>query len=679
MKNRFVLSSSIAAFVFSLACVFVIVASAKEPLDCAVIYEKLFAHSEKAMADLQKKTDFFYWGRARAAIEATSNEALEKVFGGGRTKKDFEEFYFSVKSGVLKASPKEDKMLDELWHMIDDLGSEPFFGNVPDRGFAIRQALRVHDAKLGYSADPAYAAQLTDKALDKTEVEILMRAITEHDKNAKYPNSKWYDRVVRFFSPHYDKVRDVLNGNDSIRRQLQTMYLADQPALEALPKYSQSLALTPDEIKDLQNQASDTAGQLNATREMISQLYGREIAANSPLPRSDIRIRELAKRAKAMGAKQKEDELTSTVEGDMDTIDRVIGGAWNRKNKETTGMPVTEKHDVHLQIRNPQYRRETPERHASYLAITEQRSPEKSEYNVKTEWTVTVDYAEPKTRTVTKSRQDSNGSTEYYTEQEDYIDYYSRDYSMSRTDRLRARYEEVLVGGVQPGDHIDDLPPLPAAQTRGMYAVSASNGSPSIASYDKSQFDWIVGQAEKARAVENSHRGQIESVTSLVDGITNDAYKAAKKAPGETAKLVGVLEKEEASLRQSRGKLASYLASDSGSIRTRWQHDRENDFKDRNQSMLIRYDHMINRIVHLKEQIRRAVPSLEIEFTLPNHEPQLAHLKSIKDKNRKIILRTAGGAAAAGAGATAYTYQDEIMSQIRKWTSEEEPRSFRGN
>jgi hypothetical protein len=678
MKNRFVLSSSIAAFVISLA--FILAASAKEPLDCAVVYEKLFAHSEKVMAALQKETDFFYWGRARVAIEATPNEDLEKIFGG-RTKKEFEDFYYGVKSGIYKASPKENKMLDELWHMIEELGTEPFFGNVPDRGFAIRQALQVHDAKLGYSGDPAYGAQLTEKALGRTDVEILLRAISEHDQNAKYPNSRWYDPVVRFFSPHYDKVRDIIEVNDSLRRQLQKMYLTDQPALEALPKYTQSLGLSNPEIQELQNLASGTAAQLSEVRGMIAELYGREIAANSPLPRSEIRIRELAKRAKALGAKQNEAELTSSAEGEMDTIDRVIGGAWNRKNKETTGMPVTEKHDIHLQIRNPQYRRETPERRASYLAITEQRSPEKSEYNVKTEWTVTVQYAEPKQRPKVKYRKKSDGSTEPYTdgETETYIDYYSRPYEMSRTDRLRARYEEVLVGGVQPGDHIDDLPPLPPAETRGMYAVSASNGSPSIASYDKSQVDWIVGQAEKARTVENGYREQIAKVTSLVDGITNDAYKAAKKATGETAKLVGALDKEEASLRQSRGKLASYLASESGAIRTRWQHDRENDFKDRNQSLLVRYDHMINRIVHLKEQMSRAVPSLEIEFNLPNHEPRLAHLESIKKKNRKIILSTAGGAAAVGVGATAYTYQDEIMSQIRKWTSEEEPRNFRGN
>ncbi|CAN5503395.1 hypothetical protein BH10BDE1_BH10BDE1_12650 [soil metagenome] len=672
MKIHLRLLTSIAIFTFTLFSF--VSADAKTTLECPVVYRELFEHSEKAMAALERETTFFYWGRARAAIEATPNDALDRIFGG-MTKQDFEEFYWGVKSGEIKASAKEEKMIDELWHMVDDLGEKPFFGNVPDRGFAIREALQAHDKKLGYSGDPNFAAQLTDTALGKTEVEVLMRAVAEHDKNVKYPNSKWYDRIVRFFSPHYDKVKDILAADNSIRRQLQTMYTADQPALEALPKYTKDLSLSTSEVKELQNQVSDTASQLNGARAMIKELYGKEIAANNPLPQSEVRIRELAKRAKVSGAAQKEGELTTTIEGDMDTIDRVIGGAWDRTKGTKTGMPVTEKHDVHLQIRNPQYRRETPERRASYLHTTEPRSPAKSEYNVETEWTVTVQHAEPKTRQVTKTRTNSKGETESYTETEHYTDYYSTSYDMSRTDTLRARYEEVLNGAVRPSDHISDLPSLPSAQTRGAYAVSASNGSPSIGSYRREQTDWIMTQANKARGSETPYRAQIANVTEMVDGITNESYKAALKKPGETGKLVSALDLQEKALRENRSKLANYQGTDSGSIRSQWAYDQEKDFKDRNQQMVVRYDHMINRIVHLKEQIRRQTPSLSIETTVPSYEPQLAHLKAIKDKNRKIIVNTSVGAATTGAAATAYTYREEIAQKFREWTSDDDRRS----
>lgn len=635
--------------------------------DCAAdmhqLYNDLYGHSAAAMKSLDSKTGYFYWGRARVALESTPNEKLEAIFKK-MSKADLEETYWNIKSGVTKASKEEEAMVEELWHMVDDLGDQPFWGDVPDRGFAIREAMRAHDAKLEFSGDPAYAAQLTDQALAKTEMETIARALAEHKRNAKYPNSKWYDRVVRFFSPHHDKVEEVLETNNSLRERMQLMYRADEPALEAQAKYKESLKLTKDELGQIQGLASDTAGKLAGVRNEVADLYGREISMNKPLREADIRVRELAKKAKGLNSESRANELGLESERDMDVIDEVIGKAWNREKGVKTGMPLPEKHDTHLQIRNSQYRRETPERRAAYLGVTEPRSPKAADYNVETEWTVTVQHEEPKTRTVTKTVSDGNGGTKTETEIEHYTDYYSTSYGMSRTDVLKVRYEEALRNGVNPSDHMDDLPALPPAQTRGAYAVSASNGSPSIGSYDASRVNSILQQASNARARESEFRGQIAHATSLIDGITNESYKALKEKPAALKETLKAIEAEKAKLETMRADLASYQTTPSASIKSQWTNDVEKDFRDRNQQMVTRFDHMINRIDHLAEQVRRQTPALEIEYSLPDYAPQMAELKQIRDKNKKIIKTTAWTAGTAATAGTLIYNKDAIMSTI---------------
>lgn len=647
--------------------------NAKPKIDCPTIYKELYAHSAEMLKDLEKHTQTPYWGRARAAISASSPEALNRIFGT-MSKADFEDLFFGIKSGAIKATREEEQMVDELWHMIDDLGEKPFWGSI-DRTYAIKQALEAHDIKLSYSGEPSFAAQLTEKALGKTEVEIIARALSEHEKNAKYANSKWYDRMVRFFSPHYDKVIDILRVDNSIRRRLQKMYEVDKPALEAIPKYKESLSLTEADLKALQGQVSDTGAQLQEARADIQNLYGREVSQSKPLPEQEVRIRELAKRAKAIGSHQKEGELTAVSESDMDTIDDVIGRAWNRKNKVTTGMPVEEKHDVHLQIRNIQYRRETPELRAVYFGTTESRMPNRADYNVKTEWDVTVYHKEMRKKKVPKK--DANGNDTNEMEEVEYEHKWETEYVRDRNDVLKARYEEVLKNEVKPRSHMGDLPDLPAAQTDGSStAYDASNGPPRIVDYDTSKVQWILEQGKNARASETPYRNQIANATTLVDGITNDGYKTALKTPTETKKIFDRLKTEEASLRETRARLATYHDSDSGKISSQWAYDKEKDFKDRNRQMIDRYDHMIKRVVHLAEQIRRQTPSLEIEYTLPSYEPQLARLKAIKDKNRKIIVGTTATAGLAAAGATGFVYRKEIGELIEQAKSKNSDRSY---
>lgn len=646
---------------------------------CPEIYSTLFAHSELAMKSLEKGTGFFYWGRARVALEATPSDVLEQTFKK-MSKKDLEELFWAVKSGTAKATREEEKMLDELWHMVDDLGDHTFWGPTTNRSVAIRDALRLHDAKLGFSGDPAFAAQLQDAALGKTDVEILARALGEHQKNAKYANSKFFDRLVRFFSPHYDKVNAVIATNNSIRRRLQKMYVIDKPALEAIPKYRQTLGLTDEEVKELQNQLSDTAAQLSDARKDIENLYGREVSSDKPLPEAEIRIRDLAKKAVSLGSAEKEKDLTAISEADMDTIDRVIGRAWNRSKETMAGMPVSEKHDVHLQVRNPQYRRETPQKRAAYLNVTEIRSPSRSNYQVETTWTVTVKHEEPKTRLVPKTTTtvNSKGETEQKTEMvlENYIDEYTTTYEMSRKDILNARYEEALKNGVRPSDHINDLPSLPPAERRGAWAVDADNGPPSVklTTVGEQQVQSILADASSARATEKPYRDLIAAATSQVDSITNESYQAALKVPGGAKKILGELEAQEQALKASRAKLDGYLGSDPAAVQAQWRHDKPGDFKDRNQMMIQRFDHMITRVAHLAEQVRRESPSLVIEYTLPTYEPQLQQLRAIKEKNQKIIRTTVGTTAAAGAATAGFVYREEIMETVRGLMGNEDER-----
>ena len=158
--------------------------AAAAKFDCPKLYAELWAHSEEAMKSLERSTQFPYWGRARVAIEATPNETLEKIFNT-MSKEDLNNLFW----GNANVAPKERKMIEELYHMVDDLGDNVFWGPVPDRGYAIRQALRAHEAKLSYSSNPAFAAELQDKALAQTEIEVMARALGEHEKNTKYANS----------------------------------------------------------------------------------------------------------------------------------------------------------------------------------------------------------------------------------------------------------------------------------------------------------------------------------------------------------------------------------------------------------------------------------------------------------------------------------------------------------
>jgi hypothetical protein len=80
--------------------------------------------------------------------------------------------------------------------------------------------------------------------------------------------------------------------------------------------------------------------------------------------------------------------------------------------------------------------------------------------------------------------------------------------------------------------------------------------------------------------------------------------------------------------------------------------------------MVTRFDHMINRIDHLAEQVRRQTPVLEIEYSLPDYAPQMAELKQIRDKNKKIIKTTAWTAGTAATAGTAIYNKDAIISTI---------------
>jgi hypothetical protein len=618
------------------------------------LYKDLYAHSQAMLDDMEKGTDYFYWGRARAAVENTPDTELEKIFSGV-SRQEIEEMFWGVKSGAIKANRQEAKLIEEVHHMVEDLGD--VFWETKDRAFKIREALRKIDAAKGFKSDPNVAAVFTDRALGQTEVEVLARALGESVGKKKYPNSKWYDRMVRFFLPHFEPVKKILGYNNELRQQLQLMYKMDEPAFDAMSRYAKALEKDPKALTQLRGLASDTAEQLREVRARVEKLYGKEISVTQPLPEQEARIRDLFKKIRDSKPKQETRALEKTSETDMDLIDETLG-----KLREKEGLPfrrpMDEIHEVQLQIRRPQYARETGALRNSYLNATG-RVPKNSAYDVQTSWTVTVQHAEPKTRTAYREVRDANGkvTNEPYTEH--YTDYYTTTYSMSRNDVLQAKYEEVLRNQVTAD--VSEVPPLPAARTKGAWAVSASNGNPHISWVDETRVAQILKQGEKARGSEHPYRARIASAIEQTEEISPEAYRSLRNDENKLSDSMKALMKTRGELESLRDQLVAYEKLADGKISAQWANDIPKDFHDRNQVMTTRFNHMMNRIDFLHEQMRRRVPSIDIEYTLPKYEQQLAQLEAVHRKNRRIqtAMGVTAGAAAAGAG---YVYQDEELS-----------------
>ncbi|WP_305808378.1 hypothetical protein, partial [Staphylococcus epidermidis] len=132
---------------------------------------------------------------------------------------------------------------------------------------------------------------------------------------------------------------------------------------------------------------------------------------------------------------------------------------------------------------------------------------------------------------VPKTRTKPDGSIENYQEEETYYERWTSTYTESGSFTLDADYREVLGGHVSPSaGRVSSM--LPSAQPRGMYAVSATNGSPTIDYVDNGKISRILDSAKVARAVEKPVRDEMDAVDDLTKKIAADYAKgdlAAKK------------------------------------------------------------------------------------------------------------------------------------------------------
>ncbi|MEW6055544.1 MAG: hypothetical protein AB1540_02945 [Bdellovibrionota bacterium] len=661
--KHFSLSRTFIFFAFALFCGAAQAPAAITGSDCikrltaqlAAIHEKIYAPSEKMLREAGKTASAFYHGRLRQAFEAVSEETLQNLFDpkkGGLSQEGLEDLFWAIKSGAIKTTEAQDQFVADLRHLVDDYG--PVFWTDQNKSYEIRQALRRADADYAYPDNPDVVAIYTDRALAQSEVNILSRALGEHALNKKYPNSKWYDRIARFFSPYYQKAKEILQFNNQLRRRLQLMYKMDEPVEHAISRYTSELDLNDAEKSRLKALVSDTSGQMEEVRKTIQTVYGKEISLSDPLDEASIRVRDLHKKLKAHAPDSEFKAQEKLAEQDMDVIDEVVGGA--RRRKGMGPRPMEEYHDVHLQVRNAQHKRETGVLHSHYLNATG-RSPRDSNYDVVTKWTVTVSCSKTELVPVTKTRTNSSGKTETYTTLELKTKYWTESYSMTRDDVLNAKYEEVLQNKIEP--NVNEVPELPPASTRGIaHANSATNGAPWIESFDEQKTKRILALGEQVRASENPYRARINDAISQLSEINPESYPQIRDNVELREKNLAALANTKRELQQRVEVLSKYQKADERLISSQWKNDKPEDFAERNLRLVARYNHMINRIDHLYEQIRRQAPSLEIEYKLPSYETQLAALNRIRRNNR--IIQTVMGTGTVAAGVGYFVYQDEV-------------------
>lgn len=569
----------------------------------------------------------------RVSIAPGTRGDLDNVFSA-ISKTDFENLYWAVKSGDVKSSATEEQMIDELRGLVFEIGDKPFWGPTNDRLAAIRDAIEVHRARVALTP-PALAALALDKTLATIETEVLARALSENIRNIKYPNSKFYDRATRFFKSHYENVVAILEKSRTIRERLQIIGEMNKPVVEALSKNREIFEFTPSEIQELTSLLASSTNFLADARADIANLYGRDIEPYQPLRAADFRIEDLGKNAHTYESSHKASDLLPIAQSHMDTVERILDTAWNRKNGVSTGVPLALKSDALLQIRNQQYRSETQNWSHRYHDFTMRHAPENSKYRIRIEWVVSVQHSEPKTRHWTRDVPNAEGhTTRTETYSESYFETFVSTYNLTREDELAVRYEEALRGDVNPRSHVGDLPPLPPAEPRGDFADSAMNAIPEVRWFDSEKISSVLSTAATARLAESQFRRDIDESIRTVDSISNNVYQQASRTPSERDNIYATLELEQRRLTENRNDLAHYLQSSAAFIKRQWESDREEDFRERNRLLLDRYDRQLVRVSHLAEQVRRNSPSLILEAKIPSYDDQLSRLKEIHDHGR---------------------------------------------
>ncbi len=609
---------------------------------CGLLFTQLRIE-ENQTSDVRERSG--YWSRAKAAIRGASGETLDNIFAQ-LSKEELEILFWKIETGAVKASPQEEIIVRELRHMVEDLGGGVFWNSTRNRAATISDAIAKYEGRAAETENLAATIRALDASIGKTDLEIVARALAEHFRNAKYQNSRWPDRATRFISPYYNPVMTILEASKSIRRRLQILAAIESPVSEAISKYRNSGKLTETTSKELSDLQRSTSEQLASVRRDIKLLYGRDVSATRSLLGEDVWIPNLARRAQMFRTTEGDETLQSLGEKNMQALESILK------------IPITEKHDAHLQIKNEQFRRETPLLVADYLSILRNRVPSNAGYEVRTDWIVTVRHEERRERKWTRDMPDGNGRiTRTETYHDFSTDYSTSTYPMSRTDTMRVTYEELLQNRIDPGGNVDKLPALPVSELRGKNAVSATNGKPFVDQSDLSRTDIILQQAATVRKVENYFRSHVAATIDLLNRIAGGPYPLLTKLEVEERRLVSI-----------RERLAQYQAVDANLIRIQWSNDVETDFRDRNLALLKLYDHTIIRLAHLNEQVRRATPSLTLDVEIADYHVELELLKSVRDRNNGLIRDSTIGTGLTGLTFFSYQYQNDILAAIRSLT-----------
>ena len=483
--------------------------------------------------------------------------------------------------------------------------------------------------------------------LVQTEETLLMQAILE-GRGIRNASNAWYDRFLNFFSPHSQRLQELLHFNNNMRRSTQQFGLADEPVADALAKYAEHL--NPGERQALDGLLADTQAQVRQQSDKIKEVYGKDLTREPAPDLGDIRLRTIAVKAEEAGSDKQFAEAVLQSERDMDQVEAIANAAQKRTGAE--GRKMEEIHPRELQIRHNQWRRETGELNEAHSAMLRTKVPN-SDYRVTAEWTVTVNHQQWKTRQV--SRRQPDGSTK--TETENYLVTWTSHYPMRGSFSLDASYREVINGTISPStSRVESM--LPSASPRGMYAVSASNGSPTIVATDQRATSAILQRAAKARAVEKPVEAKLDQFAEVIEKIRDEHAKGNLEQTRE--RHLAAFARIRSELDQMRAAMwDQYRNKSDGAVRSDWTDDTLEHFRARVKLLEDRYARIGRLADYTHEQVARGMPDLQPRYDLPTYARQEEELERIRHRARVVQAVGGGTAGTAAAGGGLYASDED--------------------
>lgn len=610
----------------------------------ALIETKVLEPNRGLHKDSERGSADPYWNRLSQALLATDAKNLEAMFTppeGITLREYYDSLFWGIKSGEIKGDAQLDRLIVELRDFVNEYGSQ-FENQKNDRAYHILEAVKAADKAHSFDGDPTMAAKRTIKALETGEEALFARAMAESVGGKKFDNNKWYDSFYRFFSPHFYRMKNILDYTNSMRARIQNDQIADDAIYDVIAKYQDRFSA--EELSTMRSLIADTPGKLADARKRAQTFYGRELSLTDPAHESDYRLQDIQKRI-PKGKNTHNAKLEKSIQEsrrDLDKLDEAVAEA--RKRAGEGPRPWEEYRDPHLQIRHLQYKEETAALASQYENVLE-RHPSNPEYDVSASRTVTETWTTQREEPYTDS--EGNRKTRK-------VPVHHSDSWTQRIDAvLEARYEEVLDGEMSPRDS-EVANQFPSAWSR--HGGSLSYGSASVDRVHPERASAILEKGTKAREFEAPFRKQIGSAVDEIEEIRSD-YKKLISTPEKHQALLAQFDKLRAQLEAARKEhLEAYQKWDSKKVNKQWSDDKPEDFKDRNELLHERFRHMITLIDHFREQARRKQDSLELQYDFPNYDAQLAQLEKIHNRNRLIQF---GGGALTALGVGLYIYNSQ--------------------